>query len=105
MAGEPGHTILVAELAGTVVGVATVFVRHLLSVDAPLGRISSLVVADAKRSQGVGNRLVMAAEAIAREAGCDRIEVTSAERRTRAHAFYRRLGYEERPHRFIKHLS
>jgi GNAT superfamily N-acetyltransferase len=104
MASEVGHQILVAEIAGSVVGVVTVYVRHLLSVDAPLGRIAAMVVDDARRSQGVGSKLVQAAEAIARDAGCNRMEVTSAERRTRAHAFYRRLGYEVRPLRFIKHL-
>ena len=104
MASEGGHQVLVAEIDGAVVGVVTVFVRHLLSLDAPLGRIAAMVVDDARRSQGIGQRLVEAAEAIARGAGCDRIEVTSAERRTRAHEFYRRLGYEDRPVRFIKRL-
>ncbi len=32
------------------------------------------------------------------------IEVTSAAHRARAHSFYERLGYEERPKRFIKRL-
>lgn len=104
LTSEGGHQVLVAEIDGTVVGVVTVFVRHLLSLDAPLGRIAAMVVDDARRSQGIGGKLVEAAEAIARAAGCDRIEVTSAERRTRAHDFYRRLGYEDRPVRFIKRL-
>lgn len=104
MASELGHHVLVAELDGAVVGLVSVFVRHLLSTDAPLARIASMVVDDSRRSRGVGHQLVMAAEALARDAGCDRIEVTSAERRTRAHAFYRRLGYEDRPQRFVKPL-
>jgi GNAT superfamily N-acetyltransferase len=104
LTSEGGHQVLVAEIDCAVVGVVTVFVRHLLSLDAPLGRIAAMVVDDARRSQGIGGKLVEAAEAIARAAGCDRIEVTSAERRTRAHDFYRRLGYEDRPVRFIKRL-
>jgi GNAT superfamily N-acetyltransferase len=104
MESEAGHHVLVAEVEGTVVGLASVFIRHLLNSDAPLARVSSMVVDDAHRSRGVGHHLIQAAEAFARAQGCDRIEVTSAERRTRAHAFYRRLGYEDRPHRFVKQL-
>ena len=104
LADETGNHVLVAELDDHVVGLATVYIRHLLTTDAPLARIASMVVDDAQRSRGVGNQLILAAEVIAREAGCDRVEVTSAERRTRAHAFYRRLGYEDRPHRFVKKL-
>ena len=103
-ASELGQRVLVAELDGEVVGVASLYVRHLLTLDAPLARLASMVVGEGRRSQGIGERLVLAAEAIAREAGCDRMEVTSNEKRTRAHAFYRRLGYEERPKRFIKPL-
>jgi GNAT superfamily N-acetyltransferase len=104
LATEPGQTVLVAEVDGAVVGLATVFIRHLINADAPLARIASMIVDDAWRSRGIGAELVAAAEAIARDAGCERVEVTSAEDRTRAHAFYRRLGYSERPRRFVKHL-
>ncbi|MEO8706712.1 MAG: GNAT family N-acetyltransferase [Kofleriaceae bacterium] len=104
MANEAGQHVLVAELEGTVVGLATVWIRHLITADTPLARIGSLVVDDARRSQRIGRQLVTAAETIAREAGCDRIEVTSGEHRTRAHDFYRALGYEERPRRFVKRL-
>ena len=51
MAGTPDDHVLVAEIAGTVVGLATVYVRHLITADAPLGRIASMVVDDARRSQ------------------------------------------------------
>jgi N-acetylglutamate synthase-like GNAT family acetyltransferase len=104
MAAEPGGHALVAELDGAVVGLATVYIRHLITLDAPLARLASMVVDETVRSQGVGEQLVRAAEAIARAAGCDRMEVTSNAKRTRAHAFYFRLGYEERPKRFIKPL-
>ena len=104
LARDPGSRALVAELDGKVVGVATLYIRHLLTVDAPLARLASMVVDETVRSQGVGELLVLAVEAIAREAGCDRMEITSNAKRTRAHAFYLRLGYEERPKRFIKPL-
>ena len=41
----------------------------------------------------------------ARRWNCDRIEVTSSQRRAGAHAFYARLGYEIKSHRFIKGVS
>ena len=105
MATESGQHILVAELGGDVVGLATVHIRHVISSDAPIARIASVVVTDSVRSQGIGGRLIEAVEQIAREAGCERIEVTSATRRTRAHEFYLRRGYAEFPRRFIKMLG
>ena len=104
MAEEPGQHALVAEEDGKAVGMATVIVRHVISADAPFARIASVIVDDAYRSRGIGQSLVAAAEEIAIARGCDRIEVTSGEHRARAHEFYRRLGYEERPRRFIKEL-
>jgi GNAT superfamily N-acetyltransferase len=105
MSAESGQHALVAEMDGRVVGLTTIIVRHVISADAPFARIASVVVAESHRSRGIGQSLVEAAERIAREAGCDRIEVTSGEHRARAHDFYRRLGYEERPRRFIKTLD
>ncbi|WP_232013975.1 GNAT family N-acetyltransferase [Glycomyces terrestris] len=57
------------------------------------GRIVALVVSDTVRGNGIGTRLVEAAEAFALERGCVRIEVTSNDRRAGAHAFYRARGY------------
>ena len=104
MLAEPGQSVLVAEDDGEVIGLATVIVRHLIHRDAPFARLSSLVVTERQRSQGVGRELVEAAAAIAREAGCQVIEVTSSEHRTRAAAFYGRLGFVEKRRRFTKAL-
>jgi GNAT superfamily N-acetyltransferase len=48
--------------------------------------------------------LVEAAEAWCRKAGCKIVEVTSNDRRSAAHAFYRHLGYERTSMRFMKKL-
>ena len=104
MRAESGQHILVAESGGQVVGTATVIVRHLITRDAPFGRLASVVVLDGHRSRGIGGRLVDEAERICRGAGCGAIEVTSAGHRDRAHAFYVRHGYEEKPRRFVKLL-
>ena len=105
MAAEPGQHVLVAEVDGKVVGLTTLHIRHVISYDAPFARIASVVVDDGVRSQGIGGRLIDAVEAIARQAGCERIEVTSGAHRTRAHEFYLRRGYAEFPRRFIKTLG
>jgi GNAT superfamily N-acetyltransferase len=64
-------------------------------------------VSERARGQGVGSRLVAAAEAFATSRGCVRMEVTSADRRTVAHAFYLGRGYVDqggRSTRFLRDL-
>jgi N-acetylglutamate synthase-like GNAT family acetyltransferase len=104
MRSDGGQWTLVADVNGQVVGMATIIVRHVINRDEPFGRLASVVVRDEWRSRGIGAALMARTEQICREAGCSAIEVTSAEQRPRAHEFYRRLGFEERPRRFIKQL-
>ena len=99
-----GDQALVAEHAGRAVGLVLLHRMHLLH-RAPDGRIATLVVADGFRSQGLGERLLRAAEQELQQQGCGRVEVSSGAQREAAHRFYRRAGYEEQPKRFIKPVN
>jgi GNAT superfamily N-acetyltransferase len=90
---------------GTLAGVITLHHTHVLHRERPVGRISALVVDASVRGLGIGCSLVAAAEVILTEAGCGMIEVTSNKRRTDAHAFYERLGYERTSYKFAKRIS
>jgi GNAT superfamily N-acetyltransferase len=68
-------------------------VRH-LAEDA-FALISGLVVKDGVRSLGVGQALCEYVEAWAASQGLKRVRVASRVTRTRAHEFYRRLGYRD----------
>ncbi|HEX3868062.1 MAG TPA: GNAT family N-acetyltransferase [Gemmatimonadaceae bacterium] len=87
---------------GRVVGLETVHLRITLNHAAPLAQITLLVVDEACRGQGVGQRLVGAAEHWAREHGCSRIVVTTALDRAGAHRFYERAGYSHTGRRYLK---
>jgi ribosomal protein S18 acetylase RimI-like enzyme len=100
-AGEPP---LVATLGKTVVGLCGVHRMVAVHRPAPVGRINTLVVAKAAQDLGIGRMLVEAAEQFLKKAGCQLVEVTSNDRRTAAHAFYRHLGYERTSIRFFKKL-
>lgn len=95
-----GTQVLVAELEGRVVGCLSTSMMRVLHRPKPVGRISMMVVDEALRGQGVGKALVRAAERVLHDAGCGLVEVTSHLRRTGAHAFYERLGYERTSLRF-----
>ena len=103
--GDAGGRVLVAREDDEVLGVMALEFLALLHHDDDLCRITALVVADRARGRGVGRRLVAEAERIARAHRCGRIEVTSAEHRAAAHAFYLALGYHEQRKRFLKHLE
>ena len=80
--------------------------RHAgLHADAPVAYITALVTSSAARGQGVGRALVGACEAWAREHGCGRLAVTSAEGRADAHAFYPSCGLPYTGRRFAKVLE
>ena len=101
---DPASRVLVAVASGEVLGLATLHVMPLVERDAPACAVTALVVAKRARRRGVGTALADALEGEARERGCDRLVLGSAERRADAHAFYTRLGYAHTGRRFVKAL-
>lgn len=98
--------VWVAVCEGGVVGFLSFHVIPLFHEPGSLGRITAMVIDPAFQRQGVGRALVAVAEAFAAECGCERMEVTSGDRREKdAHVFYRTLGYESDCRRFLKRLA
>jgi len=101
---KSGEPPLVVTLDKQVVGLCGVSAQVMIHRDAPIGRISPLVVAEEVQGHGIGRMLVEAAEAWVREKGCRLVEVTSNDRRAEAHAFYRHMGFDRTSIRFAKKL-
>jgi GNAT superfamily N-acetyltransferase len=104
--GEKEHGILVAEdPKDGVVGWIHVYVHRGIEME-PRAELSGLVVDERHRSAGVGEALIQAVEAWARDRGCRSVGLRSNVIRERAHAFYRRLGYRQikTQHAFRKEL-
>ncbi|HEX8642143.1 MAG TPA: GNAT family N-acetyltransferase [Allosphingosinicella sp.] len=92
-------------IRGELVGVLSVSIMQVLHRPRPVGRISLLVVAEGLRGGGIGTALVEAAAERLKAAGCGLLEVTSNIKRSRAHGFYERLGFERTSYRFARILN
>lgn len=71
---------------------------------ADFARLSYLCVDEDLRSSGIGKILLKKCEEIARERGCNRVELHSNIRRESAHRFYLRENYSDAPKYFVKYL-
>jgi GNAT superfamily N-acetyltransferase len=100
--GAGNALCLVAEQDGVVGGVIVMHLLEPLHVAGRWALVSSLVVREALRGFGVGAALLAEVERLAWEAGCSHVELSSSEKRTRAHAFYERQGFEEVRKRLVK---
>jgi GNAT superfamily N-acetyltransferase len=97
----PGYKLLVAEDSGNVVGTTVLAVLPgFAHGTSPFGVVEYVVVDEAYRSRGIGKLLMESVIALAKEAGCYKIMLTSDVRRERAHKFYKSLGFEASAHGF-----
>ena len=95
--------VLVAELDGEVVGVCQVMIfPHFQHRGGWCCEVESVHVRSDQRSRGIGARLLAAAEVLARERDCYRIQLTSRNVRGDAHRFYLANGYEATSQGFKK---
>lgn len=97
--------LLVAVEGSEIIGFISLHFIPQVALPGDFCRISYFCVNDASRSKGVGTKLEEAAHALAKERGCDRIEVHCHTRRELAHKFYYRQGYSESPKYFLKLLK
>jgi GNAT superfamily N-acetyltransferase len=102
---EGGAALLATEPAGTPLGMMSLTRLTPLHASGSVAYITALVTTSAARRRGVGRAFVAAAKEWGRGHGCVRITVTSAERRTDAHAFYPACGLPYTGKRFSATLD
>jgi GNAT superfamily N-acetyltransferase len=102
---EGGVAFLACSIDGRILGLASAARHATLHAGAQVAYITALVTSDDARGQGVGRAMVASVEQWARECGCTRLSVTSAEHRADAHAFYPRCGLPYNGRRFSKQLD
>jgi ribosomal protein S18 acetylase RimI-like enzyme len=91
---DPRCELVVAEEDGVVVGAMQLTVlTHLSFQGSKSLQLENVHVAAARRSRGVGGRMMEWAIERARREGCDRVQLTTNKLRPDAHRFYERLGF------------
>lgn len=102
---DPNAITLVAADDLKVYGVLSLYFIPQIALQGDFAKICYLCVDEKMRSKGVGHLLVQEAERLAKQRGCDRMELHSGIHRPLAHQFYLREGYVEAPKYFRKALN
>lgn len=105
MCNNKDYQILVADIDGETVGFIGVHFGLAFEISGKVMRIIALAVKEDVQNQGVGTRLVGAAEEYARKNGADVIGVNSGLTREKAHTFYVNRGFNKKGYSFIKTLK
>jgi GNAT superfamily N-acetyltransferase len=104
MLADPDERLLVYETTAGVVAFISVHFIPQIAVAGDFARISYFSVDDSVRGQGIGREMEEYVVMLAKERQCDRIEVHCHTRRSDAHRFYFRQGYEEVPKYLMKKM-
>lgn len=96
--------VLVAVHEHRLVGFASVHLIPLVHRDGFVARLTSFVVTNTMRRRRLGSSLLEACQRHARAFGAERMEVTSGDSRSGAHAFYVEGGFHREGQRFTKRL-
>lgn len=99
------ESLLVVEDEGQVIAFISVHFIPQIALEGDFARISDFAVDQNIRSKGVGRLVEAHVTALAKSRACDRIELHSHSRRTDAHRFYFRQGYEDVPKYLVKYLN
>ncbi|MGE4048651.1 MAG: N-acetyltransferase family protein [Acetobacteraceae bacterium] len=86
------HVLLVAEQDGSIIALCHVYARPALDKP-PEAVVQALIVDEACRGNGVGRKMMDAAETWARDHDFTSLALASHVARAEAHAFYKGLGY------------
>ena len=99
---RPGFRLLVAAIAGEVVGTYTLQILDKLGKrGTPAGVVEDVAVRPACQGQGIGRATMEHARDACRRAGCYKLALSSNLRREDAHRFYDSLGFERHGFSFV----
>ena len=104
MLDHPDEILLVVEVENQVLAFISFHIIPQIALPGDFARISYFAVEASARSLGIGKAMEEYCTNLAQERQCDRIEVHCHSRRTDAHRFYFRQGFEESPKYLIKKL-
>jgi GNAT superfamily N-acetyltransferase len=102
----PNYTLYVAvDGAGAVVGTFALLIMDRIGHrGSPSAVVDDVAVAPDRQGAGIGRRMMQVAMARARAAGCYKLMLSSNLKRTDAHAFYDRLGFERHGYSYVAAL-
>ena len=104
--GSPENRLFVAVDGGEIVGTFQLtFIPNLTGRGALRVKVESVKVKAARRSSGIGARMMVFAEDHARSHGARAMELTSNKTRKAAHRFYERLGFSRSHEGFKKKIG
>jgi ribosomal protein S18 acetylase RimI-like enzyme len=92
--GDPNQLLLVGEIDGRIVAsLQLTFIPGIAHQGAWRAQVEAVRVARELRGQRIGEAMMRHVIALARERGCDRMQLTTNKARDDAQRFYRRLGF------------
>ncbi|WP_253780482.1 GNAT family N-acetyltransferase [Goodfellowiella coeruleoviolacea] len=95
IAADPNQLLVVAEADGEVVGTLQLtFTPGLSRGGMTRATVEAVRVRADQRGSGLGQRMLRWAVAESRQRGCGLVQLTTDARRTDAHRFYERLGFQ-----------